>query len=217
MSDFSLDTLADGREGVQVYRVELIRSTPRLLSDEEIAQLEEARVTSRAWGLPTEGGSTLVYARFRHVPERDEWHVGWGRVADWPELPPVAHESSAALGGREGLEQQLRSWFLSHGAESNTVLFVDYVLQDARSPLLPRRKRPINGDGGPMATQVGSFYQFEGTSVLRAATLNRSVDSPRDLVVTAIGGWSSQGWPDVVKMESELWQEVKQLVGERRQ
>lgn len=217
MSDFSLDTLADGRQGVRILRVELLRSTPKLLSDEEISHFEKVHLTSRAWGLPAEGGSTLVYARFRRGPERDEWHVGWGRVSDWSELPPVAQESSAALGGRVGLEQQLRSQFLSHEEESNTVLFVDYVLQDARSPLLPRRKRPINGDGGPVATHVGSFYEFEGTSALRAATLNRPVDSPRDLVVNAIGGWSSHGWPDVVQMESELWREVKQLAGERRQ
>jgi hypothetical protein len=242
MPELSLTKLAEGRRGTQIRYLECRTMRPR--KDSAVLEangLQDLGAPGGVlYGLPQRvaENETLLNVRLgqRYIRQKDgeeepanldDWILSWERLtkklADT--VPEKVIAESSAFGGSAGLEERIRRYWETlsdeddnedEDEETHVIVTAQYALTGWTSKLLRAKPRRI---GSFNATLAEAFWILSSeTNVLTSVSLQRIQEGfPRDgdeeIMITAVGVVESVD-VDVSAVETQLWQEVVQLLEE---
>lgn len=211
MSEFTLDALTSGRDGVKVWGIELRRTTLQVVSADRLASggLETIGEMERAFQLPTElaPGATYFSASLEERPidaetSKDVWTLYWDRMPN-TDVPPDIREAEVPT-----LTDRLKAFWAGQADPAEVELHVHYVLTGYEVLLEQIKPRKF---GTLSAMMRAAYWTIEGAKHLMSVSpLDRSDETPAQIFVE--GGFSSVGFPRVDEFEATLWSEVQTLL-----
>lgn len=213
MPEFSLDQLTSDREGVVITQIDLTRQSSSLITDDEFNALSLPDGRAYALGENREQGATYFLLRVsRALPREpsaiDEWRITWDRVPRLP-IPSTISTSSEKAGGSAAVERRVGARWAQE-PQARVSFSITYQLDEKwTTPWISKRSKSFGAAGRARAR--GAFWDVEdappltGFSVLELAHLS----------LFAFGETEVQGWPDVPRLEAELWHALEAVVKEK--